>query len=306
MNSQNIADYRGTGVPPVKCGLGNCCAVTLAALAMLGPAATAQEASPPPAPAPPAVQIQVHQPQSLAEVITVAVNQGALVDFSVPVKEVRVANPEIADVTATTPRQILVNGKTFGTTQLVVQTDGGSQQVFTIAVDLDLKRLEASIRSLVPRAQVKVAGLLDAIVVSGTVPDAESADRVMQIAGIYSPQVINQMHVAGVYQVLLRCTVAEVNRTATRQLGFNGWMAGDNFKDMFAVSQLGGINPVNIGAAANANVTAAIPFVTDKNGLPLSTTPTLSLGFPRVETTTRSTSVYRRLSTSRRATRWPR
>jgi pilus assembly protein CpaC len=283
MNSQSIAEIRGTGYTPVKCGRGIWCASIILALAGLIPGAAAQNTATPPQPAPPAVQIQVHQSQSQTEVIPVAVNQGALVDFSVPVREVRVANPEIADVTATSPKQILVNGKSFGTTQLVVTADGGTQQVFTIAVDLDLKRLEASIRTLVPRAQVKVSGLLDAIVISGTVPDAESAERVMQIAGIYSHAVINHMRVAGVYQVLLRCTVAEVNRTATRQLGFNGWMAGDNFKDMFAVSQLGGINPVNIGAAGDSLVTAKVPFVTDQSGLPLSATPTLSLGFPRVQ-----------------------
>lgn len=283
MNPHYIAAYSGTGVWPVRRRLGIWCAVTLSALAGPLPGAAAQGVATPTQAAPPAVQIQVHQPQSQAEVITVAVNQGALVDFSVPVREVRVANPEIADVTATTPRQILVNGKSFGTTQLMVLADGGTQQVFTIAVDLDLKRLEASIRSLVPRAQVKVSGLLDAIAVTGTVPDAESAERVMQIAGIYSPQVINHMRVAGVYQVLLRCTVAEVNRTATRQLGFNGWMAGDNFKDMFAVSQLAGINPVNIGAAGDSLATARIPFVTDTEGLALSATPTLSLGFPRMQ-----------------------
>ena len=39
--------------------------------------------------------------------------------------------------------------------------------------------------------------------------------------------------------------LAEINRTATRQLGFNGWLAGDNVRDMFTVQQIGGINPAN-------------------------------------------------------------
>jgi pilus assembly protein CpaC len=277
MNPQpHIADVRYASAKVVLA-----CAAWLAALA---PLATGQAPPPPPVAAPPVgapVQITVRPSQPQAQLINVAVNQGALVDFSVPVREVRIANPEIADVTATGPRQILVTGKSYGTTQLMAQVDGGQQQTFTVAVDVDLARLEASIHDLVPRAAVKVSALLGAIVLTGNVPDAESAERIVQIAGVYSAHVINQMRVAGVYQVVLRCTVAEVDRTATRSLGFNGWMAGDNFKDAFAVSNLNGINPVNISPPAGYSVTSPIPFAT--GNMALGPNPTLSLGFPRVE-----------------------
>ena len=229
------------------------------------------------------VRIEVREARDAGQLISVPVNRGVLVDFNVPVREVRIANPDIADVQPTTPRQLLINGKSYGTTQLVVAVDGDVRQSFTVSVDLDLERLRASIRAIVPRAQVKVVSLLDSVVLTGSVPDIDAAERIVEVAGVYSSRVINHMVVAGVHQVLLRCTVAEVNRSATRQLGFNGWMAGDNFRDMFAVQQIGGINPVNIGAAADASVTASIPFLTDASGLGLSPTPTLSFGFPRLE-----------------------
>jgi pilus assembly protein CpaC len=44
-----------------------------------------------------------------------------------------------------------------------------------------------------------------------------------------------------------------------------------------------GINPVDIGAAANANVHGNIPFLTDKDGLVLKPASTMSFGFPRVQ-----------------------
>ena len=233
--------------------------------------------------APPPVQITVTELPSSGQLINVPVNKGVLVDFSVPVQEVRIANPEIATVDATAPTQILISGKSFGTTQLVAWVDGGQQQIFDVAVDLDLERLQASIRSTVPRARVQANSVLNTVVLTGTVPDTESAQHIAEIANIYSTNVVNHVRVAGVHQVLLRCTVAEVNRSATRQLGFNGWIAGDNVRDMFGVNQIGGINPVNIGAAADAVVTNRIPFLTDQEGLPLSATPTLSFGFPRLQ-----------------------
>lgn len=229
------------------------------------------------------LQITIRRATEQRTLINVPVNQGVLVDFSQPVKEVRVAEPEIADVQVTSPMQILINGKSFGTTQLLATCDGGKQRVFTVAVDLDLERLQTSISEAVPRAHVKATGMMDTVVLAGYVPDADSADRIMQIAGIYSDTVVNQMRVAGVQQVLLRVTVAEVNRTATRQLGWNGWIGGDNFPDFFGVSQIGGINPVNIGAAGGFDVTSRVPFATDQSGLSLSATPTISFGFPGVQ-----------------------
>lgn len=234
------------------------------------------------------VRFTVTEAATSSQVITVPLSQSVLVDFSVPVREVHVVDAAVADVAPMTPRQILVTGKNFGTTQLIVVVDGDQQRTITVAVDIDLARLQASIDQAVPRARVKASGILGNVVLGGTVPDAESAERITQIARLFSKDVLNQMRVAGVQQVLLRCTVAEVNRTATRQLGFNGWLAGDNLHDIFLVNQLNGINPANIGAAGSIGPIGGpnagrIPFVTDQNGLPLQSTTTLSLGFPRVQ-----------------------
>ncbi|MGE3180518.1 MAG: type II and III secretion system protein family protein [Phycisphaerae bacterium] len=229
------------------------------------------------------LKFKVSQVPSTGQLINVAVNKGALVDFEVPISEVRIANADIATVTATGPTQVLVNGKSFGTTQLVVWTGKDQQQVFDVAVDLDMDRLRASLRGAAPRADIRATSVLDTVVLSGTVQDVEAAQRIMQIAGIYSQRVINHMRVAGVQQVLLRCTIAEMNRSATRQLGFNGWLGGENFRDAFGLSQIDGINPINIGAAAGAPITTNVPFITGTEGIPVSGSTTLSLGFPRAQ-----------------------
>ncbi len=227
------------------------------------------------------VEFTVTEAKTSGQLITVPVNQGVLVDFNVPVREVHVANPQIADVTPTSPKQILVDGRSYGTTQLTVRVDGGQQRMFTVAVDLDLARLQMSIEQAVPRATVKAQGMLDTVVLTGKVPDIQSAERILQIAEIYSKRVINQVQVAGVQQVMLRVTVAEVNRSATRQLGFNGWMAGDDFPSANFVNNLGGINPVSISGTNGVSATDTIPFVT--GSMDLTASPTLAVGFPQVQ-----------------------
>jgi pilus assembly protein CpaC len=256
-------------------------AAALVPVALLCQIAAAQDNAPQGG-APQALEVKVSDASSAGRLVNVAVNKSVVVDFNVPVRDVRVVNGDIATVEPIAPGKLIVTGKTFGVTQMVVWTeDGDMQHVFDLAVDLELDRLKASIRSTEPRARVNATSVMDSVVLTGTAPDAESAERIMQIAELYSVKVTNQMRVAGAQQVLLRVTVAEVNRTSIRQLGFNGWVAGDNFRDAFGLSNLNGINPTNIGAAANANVTGRIPFVTDTAGIPVTGSSTLSFGFPR-------------------------
>ncbi|MDX2200538.1 MAG: type II and III secretion system protein family protein [Phycisphaerae bacterium] len=230
-----------------------------------------------------AVSFTISNASAEGQMIRVAVNKGLLLDFNVPIRELRMANPEIADVQPTAPNQVLLNGKSFGTTQLIVWTEGDQQRIFDVAVEIDMERLRASISAAAPRSAIKANSVLDTVVLTGTVNDVEVAQRVMQVANIYSQRVINQIRVAGVQQVLLRCTVAEMNRSSLKQLGINGWLGGENFRDAFAVNQLDGINPINIGAAGTAPITQNVPFITDQQGIPISGNTTLSLGFPRAQ-----------------------
>lgn len=249
-------------------------------LAAAGLPATAQDA-----PAAGTVTFKISDVATAGQLVRVPVNKSVMIDFSVPVKEARLAKAEIAEVTATSPRQVLITGKSFGTTQLIVWLGENEQKVFDLAVDIEMERLAASIRTAVPRAKVQAHALMDAVVLTGSVPDADSAKRVMEVANAFAPKVMNQLKVAGVQQVLLRCTVAEVNRRATRQLGFNGWIAGDDFRDVFIASNLDGINPTNIGAVAGAAASGLtpIPFAVGSDGIPVTGRTTMTFGFPRVQ-----------------------
>lgn len=216
--------------------------------------------------------------------ISVPVNKSVLIDLNQPIVRAAIVQADIAEVQVLSPRQVLVTGKSFGTTHLLLWTEDGTQVPFDVNVEMTMEQLEDIILRIAPRAKVKVSPVLDTIVLTGTVPDATSAEHIMDLASIYSTKVKNQLSVAGVQQVLIRCTVAEVNRRALRVLGINGWMAGQNVRDMFIINQIDAINPSNIGAARDANVLNPVPILTGEDGIPLLPSPTtLSLGFPRVQ-----------------------
>jgi len=231
------------------------------------------------------MRVTVHHLDQKGERLVMRLGRSAVVDLDRPLVRAQVADPNVAVVEVLSPRQLLVTSKAVGQTQLVLWDEQQKQLAMTVTVQMDVAQLKAAIDEAVPGATVNIQAINDALVLTGTVPDADAAQRVEDLAGLFASNVKNQIKVAGIQQVLLRCTVAEVSKSAIRQLGVNGWMGGDNLRDMFAVSQIGGINPVNIGGGPTGNIVApgGIPFATDVSGLPLLPNTDLSLGFPRVQ-----------------------
>lgn len=224
--------------------------------------------------------------------LTVALNRSIIIETTVEVSRADVVSGEIADVKAISPTQLLITGKSYGNTNVILWDEGNQQWVLELSVEIDLERFDAVLKKIDPQSDVRSYSVHGNIILTGRVSDAERADRMVELATLFLPtndtgeplrKVQNHMEIAGEQQVLLRCIVAEVSRKASRELSINGFLAGDNLKDGFLVNQLGNINPINIGAAGGALITNNIPFVTDVDGIPIAPQSTLSLGFPRVQ-----------------------
>lgn len=225
--------------------------------------------------------------------ITVPINRSVTVETTIEASRADVVARQIADVQVVSPTRMLITGNSFGTTTVILSGAENKEYVFEVSVELDLTQFNAAIRDIDPQSDAKATSVRGNIVLVGTVSSAERARRIVELAGLFMPipaqgapttRVQNQMEVAGEQQVLLRCVVAEVSRAASRELGINGFLAGQNFRDAFLVNQIGGINPINIGAAGGVPVTQNLPFLTGANGISLTQNPTLSLGFPRAQT----------------------
>jgi len=225
--------------------------------------------------------------EATGEQIIIAVGKSALIDLNLPIQQASVASQEVADVAVLTPRQLMVTGKSFGATQLIIWTADNQRKVFDIAVRIDDAMLMASLRQSAPQAQVDAHTVGNSIVLSGQVRDADTAARLESIAQLFSSNVLNHLRVVGEQQVLLRVTVAEVNKRALRALGVNGFLAGDDFQDAFIFSNIGQINPSAISANLTGPnpfpATGTIPFFVPRLGIPVGNAVDFSIGFPRVQ-----------------------
>src|ERR1039457_7430518 len=111
------------------------------------------------------------------------------VNFTQPIQRIAVGLSEIAEVTATSPTEVMVNGKTPGQTSLIVWQRGGDRQFFNITVRrntfestdrLDAIRRELSIE--LPGQPIKVSSENGSIFLRGNVKDLNSSDRAVAIA----------------------------------------------------------------------------------------------------------------------------
>lgn len=139
--------------------------------------------------------------------------------------ELVVGNSEIADVFPLTENSLYVLGKLQGRTNVAVYDPNRRLiGVIDVEVGIDSGDLATSIRQAAPRSKIDVQTVNGRLRLSGTVPDAVSLDKVLEIASQYSEDVINSIQVTKAQQVMLEVRLLEASRTAGRELGVS-WFA---------------------------------------------------------------------------------
>ncbi|SDX73854.1 pilus assembly protein CpaC [Albimonas donghaensis] len=172
--------------------------------------------------------------------VTVSVNRAIVLEAGEPFAEVSVANPGIADVAALSNRTVYVLGKTAGRTTLTLFGPGG-RLISNVSVQVgpDLQEFKERLQQILPGEDIQARSAADGVVLSGTVSSAAYLARALELAERYAPgRVSNMMSVGGSQQVLLRVRFAEVQRSASKSLGFN-WSVGFGFGN-FGVSSAQG------------------------------------------------------------------
>lgn len=162
--------------------------------------------------------------------LSVSVGKTVLVDTAQPIARVALGTAEVAQASAVSPTEIMVNGKTAGETSLIIWDIHGGRQFFNVTVrslpsvsndNLDAVRRE--LRTELPGQTVKVNFDNNSIFLRGSVKDLLSSDRAVKIAST-AGKVVNLLDVdvpATEPQILLKVRFASVDRSAAKNLGIN-------------------------------------------------------------------------------------
>jgi len=167
---------------------------------------------------PPAMSLSVHA------------NQSVLLDSPFDIKRVSIARPETADVMVVSPRQMMVIGKAFGTTTLVYWSQQEVATTVEVVVGINLDLVREDLTKIAPGEVFEVTAAGDKLVLTGTVTDNVTQTRLLEGAQAHAKGVVNLLKVKKLEQVLLQIRVSEVDRTLSKELGFNYLFEGNTLR----------------------------------------------------------------------------
>ena len=163
--------------------------------------------------------------ESALRFVPLGIGKSVVIDLPRDAKDVLVANPAIANAVVRSTRRAYLIGVAIGQTN-VFFFDGDGRQIagFEIAVTRDLNGMRAALRQMLPGADIRVEGIGDGVVLTGSAANAIESQQAFDVASKLAggiDKVVNSITIRGRDQVMLKVTVAEVQRDVIKQLGIN-------------------------------------------------------------------------------------
>ena len=217
-----------------------------------------QAQTPPPSGTPTATLPPQSQSVQGSAPLRVMVGKSLLINTTERLKRISITDPAIAWAQAITPTQILVHGKSPGEISLLIWDELERSRSFDLRVDVDVSACSEEEHRVFPEEQITVTPSRAAIVLSGHVSTEDVAKRAGELAGAYSPKVVNVLTFGpvGAQEVLLQVKFAEVDRTALTQMGVNFISTGGgNFIGTGTTGQFGGFGPQTLTQSKSASGT---------------------------------------------------
>lgn len=182
--------------------------------------------------------------------IKIGLGKSALVEFPRDVRDVMVSNPAAVDAVVLSANRVFLLARKIGEANAFFFDSTGEQfATFEIFIERETAGLEGLLNRLITGAAIKVEMLNQTVVLTGTVKNPTDSVRAANIAKQFSTveydfksttqsegasikseassggesegTVINMLAVEAEEQVMLKVTVAEVQRSLLKQLGVN-------------------------------------------------------------------------------------
>ena len=159
---------------------------------------------------------------------TVVVNKSVLLTLKSPARLVTITDPEIIAIPDPSQRkQLLINGKKIGSTNLIVWEENVEKPTFfDVQVVGDRDIIESQIKEYAPNDNIAVQYARDTVILSGTAKNEQTVKKAEDIAKAYAAKVLNHIAIDAPQQVLLQVKVAQVDKTSLKKLGISFLVKG--------------------------------------------------------------------------------
>jgi pilus assembly protein CpaC len=186
-----------------------------------------------------------------ARSLSLGIGKSIVIDLPRDIKDVLVADPKIANAVVRSSQRAYIIGAAVGQTNIVFFDSAGQQiAAYDIAVKRDLNGVRAALKQTLPNSDIQIDGLGDGVILTGTVANQieaqQAGDLAARLAG-GADKVVNSVVVRGRDQVMLKVTLAEVQRSIIKQLGID---LSANLNYGTAVVKFNNANPFTANNAA--------------------------------------------------------
>lgn len=222
--------------------------------------------------------VEVGRDGSGSERIVLGLDKSLVIDLPADAHDILVANPEVADAVSRTAQRIYLFGKKVGTTNIFVFDQNGDQLVsLDLRVERDVAGLDRYLARFIAGSDIKTEIINDNIVLTGSVLTPQDAAKAAKLAEIFvkggdatsretnfffgrigNSQIVNLLEITGGDQVMLKVTVAEIQRSVMKQLGTSVSVSGDT-----------GAAGITFGVVNEGSFGAHGKRITNANGLSL-------------------------------------
>jgi pilus assembly protein CpaC len=197
-----------------------------------------------------------------------------------PATKIIVAQPDIAEVVATTDRSFYVRGIELGSTNLLVYGPGGRlMEVIDVRVGVDAQTLEHDLALALPKEHIRVQTLGDGVMLTGEVSNPGVAIRAKTIAEAVAPDGVTSMLRVNGSQVVLEVRILEASRSITHDIGLTASIQNNSFNFSFGTGLISGTSPTGVlslhGGAGHTSIDAQLKALEDKGLLHTLARPNL-------------------------------
>lgn len=160
-----------------------------------------------------------------ARFLPLGIGKSVVIDLPRDVKDVLVADPKIANAVVRSAQRAYIIGAAVGQTNIIFFDTSGQQiAAYDIAVTRDLNGVRAALKQAFPLSDIRIEGVGDGVMLSGWAANPAEAQQAQEMAARLAggpDKVVNSIAVRGRDQVMLKVTVAEVQRDIIKQLGID-------------------------------------------------------------------------------------
>src|SRR3984885_13623346 len=129
------------------------------------------------------------------EEIRLTVGKSIVIDYPADIARISTSNPDVVDAAPVTGREVLVQGKSFGTATLVVWSKAGQRNFYNITVEQNLDPLRRLLKDTFPAQDIHVQSSRDSLSLTGRVADKDISDRATALAAPFAKTVVDDLQV---------------------------------------------------------------------------------------------------------------